>query len=863
MKKRIISLLLCFCMILGFTPITTSYALTAPNPKKGYETLNVQESITALQRVFPAGSFFTVTGKSCSHKNDTFCSNCTLSNIMSAMGYSSLSTYDIRDSYTCVSFAKFAFWYIFGVGDDTFAYSGSAPSGASVVSLSNAKLGDMVVFSNGHYAIYLDDYVSDGTTYVKIYDANGALDTTGEVTIRNRPYPSGSYIVRADNYDEINGGSSSSTSSTISTVKTSIDTSTSTADPDISYEVSGTKGSYGIYYGTSKSAVQKGTASKASLGSLGSFSFNGVASNSTSKSTNTYSYLTGKTPEDGTTYYVATYAVDGAGDVIIGNVVEFTTPAKAYEVEETLEIFITGEGDYISLDSSFSGAASDYGIYSGTSQSAVKNRTASYYNYGELASMSAAIKSTRLTTLIGSSLTEGSTYYFMAYKKSTTGQESISPVISYTVPKSTVPESTVTTVTPEVVASPVEVESISVNVENSAMPTVTFKTKGEITEYGVFFDTNKSTVEKFDGTQIKFKENVGRENSWLTSTIYFAECFSGFSQKGGSYYIMPYAVDTDGNYVKGTPLSFDMPYDEVVEQVVPEVETVVSVTSVKVSPTMISMSKGGTMALTATVSPSNATNSAVTWSSSDTSVATVSSTGVVTGKGEGSVKITATSSDGNRVGTCSVIVTDNGNSSTTTTTTTTVVTPSITVTKPSTDSTHLNGVSSWAEDLVDRAYTLGLLDGMTDVMNNYQGEINREQFCRLIMNTYDVAGGKRPSSVNSKFTDTANQEVIHANALGIVSGTSDSTFSPSNHITRQELAIMVLRLSEHFETITGLTSSLAFSDAFNVSDWAKTAVYYAQREGFLAGSDGMILPLDNLTCEQAVIVSLRVAEKFA
>jgi uncharacterized protein YjdB len=54
-----------------------------------------------------------------------------------------------------------------------------------------------------------------------------------------------------------------------------------------------------------------------------------------------------------------------------------------------------------------------------------------------------------------------------------------------------------------------------------------------------------------------------------------------------------------------------------------------------------------TLKLTATIAPSNATNKNITWSSSNTKIATVSSTGVVTGKAVGSVKITAKTADGN------------------------------------------------------------------------------------------------------------------------------------------------------------------------------------------------------------------------
>lgn len=83
----------------------------------------------------------------------------------------------------------------------------------------------------------------------------------------------------------------------------------------------------------------------------------------------------------------------------------------------------------------------------------------------------------------------------------------------------------------------------------------------------------------------------------------------------------------------------------------------ISVTGVSVSPTSLLMKIDDTATLTATVSPSNATNAAVTWSSSNTSVATVDSSGKVTAVANGTCTITATAKDGSgKKGTCSVKV---------------------------------------------------------------------------------------------------------------------------------------------------------------------------------------------------------------
>ena len=69
------------------------------------------------------------------------------------------------------------------------------------------------------------------------------------------------------------------------------------------------------------------------------------------------------------------------------------------------------------------------------------------------------------------------------------------------------------------------------------------------------------------------------------------------------------------------------------------------------------MNVGGTEQLTSTIQPSNATNQNVTWTSSNSSVATVNNNGLVTAMAAGSAIITVKTVDGNKTATCSVSVT--------------------------------------------------------------------------------------------------------------------------------------------------------------------------------------------------------------
>lgn len=84
----------------------------------------------------------------------------------------------------------------------------------------------------------------------------------------------------------------------------------------------------------------------------------------------------------------------------------------------------------------------------------------------------------------------------------------------------------------------------------------------------------------------------------------------------------------------------------------------VPVSSVSLSSNSESVKVGKTVTLVATILPSNATNKALNWSSSNASVATVSN-GVITGVTAGETTITVRTVDGNKEATCIVTVSAN------------------------------------------------------------------------------------------------------------------------------------------------------------------------------------------------------------
>jgi uncharacterized protein YjdB len=119
-------------------------------------------------------------------------------------------------------------------------------------------------------------------------------------------------------------------------------------------------------------------------------------------------------------------------------------------------------------------------------------------------------------------------------------------------------------------------------------------------------------------------------------------CFNNgtgnWDSNGGNNYIFSAKTVTfeDGNIIEGNPGGEP-------------------VTGVSLEPTTLSLTAGDTEQLVATVSPSDATNKDVTWSSSDEDVVTVVD-GTLTAVGAGSATVTVTTEDGEYTATCSVEV---------------------------------------------------------------------------------------------------------------------------------------------------------------------------------------------------------------
>ena len=172
--------------------------------------------------------------------------------------------------------------------------------------------------------------------------------------------------------------------------------------------------------------------------------------------------------------------------------------------------------------------------------------------------------------------------------------------------------------------------------------------------------------------------------------------------------------------------------------------------------------------------------------------------------------------------------------------------------------------SDWAEEELKKAQIMNLIPEIFSY-KDLTRKITRLEFAHVAVKLYESITGKTAAPAANPFTDTDDTEVLKAYNIGITLGTSDTTFSPDEYITREQMATMLCRaLSETGMHISvNLDGVEKFSDDAEMHDWSRKAIYFMSESGIILGmGDGTFGVLENATREQALLISVRIAEKL-
>lgn len=169
---------------------------------------------------------------------------------------------------------------------------------------------------------------------------------------------------------------------------------------------------------------------------------------------------------------------------------------------------------------------------------------------------------------------------------------------------------------------------------------------------------------------------------------------------------------------------------------------------------------------------------------------------------------------------------------------------------------------AWYQPVVCAAFFRFWMDGTDADRFSPEETMSRAMFVTVL---WRIAG--RPGGKATAFTDVPDGQwystaVAWANQEGIVLGTSPTTFSPDEALTREQLAALLLRYGKKNALVGSERGSVnSFADGASVSPYALDAMRWAIAAGVINGSDGRLLPQDNATRAEAAAVLVRFLGK--
>ncbi|RAV19664.1 S-layer homology domain-containing protein [Paenibacillus contaminans] len=161
---------------------------------------------------------------------------------------------------------------------------------------------------------------------------------------------------------------------------------------------------------------------------------------------------------------------------------------------------------------------------------------------------------------------------------------------------------------------------------------------------------------------------------------------------------------------------------------------------------------------------------------------------------------------------------------------------------------HYNDVNAsyWAADTIRVLSARHIVNGNTETDFAPQKDITRAEFAALLVRALNLK--RRSTSAN--FVDVAETqwfagEVATAKEAGLVYGKDDGKFAPDQPITREEMAVMLVRA---WELLSGSRKQAGntepIGDVGQASVWAQEPIRYALEQGLLNGrGDGRFDPM--------------------
>ncbi|MBA2942052.1 S-layer homology domain-containing protein [Paenibacillus sp. CGMCC 1.16610] len=169
----------------------------------------------------------------------------------------------------------------------------------------------------------------------------------------------------------------------------------------------------------------------------------------------------------------------------------------------------------------------------------------------------------------------------------------------------------------------------------------------------------------------------------------------------------------------------------------------------------------------------------------------------------------------------------------------------------------------WAQKAVERAASLGIVNGYDDGTFQPDGKVTRAEFTAMLVRAISLTS---KDAQNMQFSDIddipqwAKAYIFEAASAGVVTGYEDHSFGADRLISRAEMAVMVARA---IGLEINSDEAVSFADEDQIPAWALQEIKASRKAGLIQGRDNnFFVPDDQATRAEAAVLILAAYDNF-
>lgn len=170
--------------------------------------------------------------------------------------------------------------------------------------------------------------------------------------------------------------------------------------------------------------------------------------------------------------------------------------------------------------------------------------------------------------------------------------------------------------------------------------------------------------------------------------------------------------------------------------------------------------------------------------------------------------------------------------------------------------------NNWAKAYVEALAARGIVNGVSGNMFEPNANIKRGDFVIMLTKVIGISSNKDSGFGDVSSSDYFSAAVAAAREYGLVKGISSTEFGARADISRQDVMTIIARTLDLAGVSLESADLSQFSDAADISDYAKDSVAKLAGANIVFGNNGAINPKDSMTRAEAAKILYEVWKKF-